>query len=155
MLLTGRGLKIHHFKFGIFSLQGTPNMSYPVQHLSSVGGWDAEAGSWFNDGCSGESNDHYPDVSLKHLPAKCSEGNQTQTKSEYFWFYFATDKREKNQHVIKYLDNFWGLPYLCRHVEHHGDDRRVFVAINDETHFLKTLTEIDRVLCQMLYTLTT
>lgn len=42
-----------------------------------------------------------------------------------------------------------GLPYLGRHVEHHGYNRRVLVAIDGKAHFTKPLTEIDGVLCQL------
>lgn len=50
------------------------------------------------------------------------------------------------------LFNLWsaeGLPYLGRHVEHHGYNRRVPVAVDGEAHFMEPLTEIDGVLCQL------
>lgn len=45
-------------------------------------------------------------------------------------------------------------PYLGGHVEHHGYDGRVVVAVDDEAHFSKPLAEIDRVVCQLLHALT-
>lgn len=42
-----------------------------------------------------------------------------------------------------------GSPYLGRHVEHHGYDGRVLVAVDGEAHFTKPLTEIDGVLRQL------
>lgn len=45
-------------------------------------------------------------------------------------------------------------PYLGGHVEHHGDDGRVLVAVDDEAHLSKPLAEIDRVLCQLSHALT-
>lgn len=48
-----------------------------------------------------------------------------------------------------------GSPYLGRHVEHHGHDRRVVVAVDDEAHLSKPLAEIDCVLCQLSNAVTT
>lgn len=47
-----------------------------------------------------------------------------------------------------------GSPYLCWHVEHHGYNRRLVVAVDDEAHLSKPLAEIDCVLRQLSHTVT-
>lgn len=43
-------------------------------------------------------------------------------------------------------------PYLGGHIEHHGNDGRVIVAVDDEAHFSEPPAEVGGVLCQLLQT---
>lgn len=38
------------------------------------------------------------------------------------------------------------IPNFCRHVEHHGYNRRVIVAIDDEAHVVEFPAEVSGVL---------
>ncbi len=58
-------------------------VSYPVEHVFCVGGWDAEPRPGLDDGRSGEAHDHHPDVPLQHLPAKRSGGSKNDTRTQH------------------------------------------------------------------------
>jgi len=121
--------------------------SYPVEQVSRVGGRDAEARPGLDDGRSGEAHDHHPDVPLQHLPAERS-GEERRPETHV-------------THNIHMGPPYWrtaapaagGSPYLGGHVEHHGHDGRVLVAVDDEAHLSEPLAEVDRVPRQLLQTL--
>lgn len=141
-----------------------PNVTcrYLVQDLFGVCGWDAEAHSGFDDGRGWETHDDHSHVPLQHLSAEGSgetdTGNERHFRKEAEFssgrkqIWFAAPKIQRslslNSHIIM-AAGATGLPYLGRHVEHHGYNGRVLVAVDGEAHFTKPLTEIDGVLCQL------